>query len=96
MEKPEVEKSNKKKLLFWNNKNLMNLKNIKLLSPERNTKMIMMAHQSPQQQKIMTQLKKKTNQGKMWLRKPTHLLSTQKRISTQTKKREIISIPRNS
>ena len=34
--------------------------------------------------KILTQFTKKKNQGRMWLRKPTHLLSPQKRALAQS------------
>ena len=76
--------SNKNKLLFWNNQKFITFKNIKLLSPQRNIKMINIVHQSPQ--KKLTQLTNRKNQEKMWLRKPTHLLSAQIRIFKQSTK----------
>ena len=45
-----------------------------------------MAHQSTQQKQILTQLKNKRNQGKMWLRKPTHILYPQNIILTLSTK----------
>ena len=57
-------------------KMVMTLKKINHLSPQRNIKLIKMAHQPPQQ--LLTKFTRKINQGKIWLRKPTHLLSPQK------------------
>ena len=64
----------------------MKLKKIKHITPQRSIKMIKMTHQSHQQKKIFTHLTKKRNQRKMWSRNPTHLLSPQKIILTQSTK----------
>ena len=77
---------NKNKLLLWNNQKLMNLNKNKLLSLQRNRKMIKMMHQPPQPKIFLTQLKKKRNQGKIWLKKSTHFLSQQEIILTQSKR----------
>ena len=57
------------------------------MSPQKNTKMIEMVHQSTQQKQILTQLTKKINQGKFWLRKSTCLLSQKKKLTQSTKQR---------
>ena len=76
---------NKNKLLFYNNQKLTKLKKIRILSPQRNRKIINMVHQSPQR-KILTQLIKKINQGNFWLSKSTHILFPQNIILTQLRK----------
>ena len=52
----------KNKLLFWNKQKLIKLKRIKHLFTQINIKIIMMAHQSPQQKQILTQLIDNINQ----------------------------------
>ena len=74
---------NKSKLMLWNNQQLMKLKDIKLLTPQGNRKMINMAHQIHKQKEILTQLKQLKNQQIMWLRNPTQLLPPTKKILTQ-------------
>ena len=50
----KFEMSKKNKLLLWNNQKLIKFKKIKHIYPQRNIKMIKMAHQSPQQNNIDT------------------------------------------
>ena len=74
----------------------MKLKKTNLLSPQRNIKIIKMAHKSPQQEQILTQFTKERIQKKMWLRKTIHILFTQKKDLNSQQNREITNIPRKS
>ena len=85
----------KNKLLFWNNQKLMKLNKIKLLSNQINIKMINMAHQSPQQQKIDTVEKEYKSMEDVVNEANTYFISTKiDRHSRQN--REITNISRNS
>ena len=55
-----------------------------------------MVHQSPPKKQMLTQLTRKINQGKIWLRKPTRILSQGEKVLTQLKKIEITNTQRNS
>ena len=51
---------------------------------QENIKISKIAHQSPQQKRILTQLTKNRMQEKMWLSNPTHILSQKKIRFTQS------------
>ena len=82
MEKPEVDNVEEENLLFCNNQTLMKLKKIKLLSPQRNIKMINMANQSPQQKNIDTVDKVKKSRKKVNEEVNESITSTKNKIDT--------------